>query len=54
MSGNEPQYADPSAKEARQEVLDFLVTEEQLGVALLTAAIENASGTPSEAFSAGP
>jgi hypothetical protein len=50
VSGNEPQYPDPSAKEARQEVLDFLVTEEQLGVALLTAAIENASGTPSEAF----
>ena len=32
------------------EVLDFLVTEEQLGVTLLTAAIERASGTPSEAF----
>ncbi len=32
------------------EVLDFLVTEEQLGVTLLTAAIESAPGTPSEAF----
>ena len=32
------------------EVLDFLVTEEQLGVTLLTAAIEGAPGTPSEAF----
>src|SRR4051812_3176134 len=34
----------------RQEVLDFLVTEEQLGVTFLTAAIGNAPGTPSEAF----
>ena len=33
-----------------QEVLDFLVTEEQLGVTFVTAAIQNASGTPSEAF----
>ena len=32
------------------EVLDFLVTEEQLGVTLLTAAIKAAPGTPSEAF----
>ena len=40
MSGNEPQYPDPSAKEARQEVLDFLVTEEQLGVTFVSAAIE--------------
>lgn len=32
------------------EVLDFLVTEEQLGVTLLTAAIARAPGTPSEAF----
>ena len=36
--------------QARRDVLDFLVTEEQLGVTLLTAAIESASGTPSEAF----
>jgi hypothetical protein len=34
----------------KQDVLDFLVTEEQLGVTLLTHAIQNASGTPSEAF----
>jgi hypothetical protein len=33
-----------------REVLDFLVTEEQLGVTLVSAAIENAPGTPSEAF----
>lgn len=33
-----------------QEVLDFLVTEEQLGVTFVTAAIERAAGTPSEAF----
>jgi hypothetical protein len=32
------------------EVLDFLVTEEQLGVTFVSAAIENAPGTPSEAF----
>jgi hypothetical protein len=37
-------------KRGMSEVLDFLVTEEQLGVTLLTAAIEGAPGTPSEAF----
>ena len=37
-------------KEGLQEVLDFLVTEEQLGVTFVTAAIENAPGTPSEQF----
>ena len=37
-------------RESRQEVLDFLVTEEQLGVTFVTAAIQNAPGTPSEAF----
>jgi hypothetical protein len=35
---------------SKQEVLDFLVTEEQLGVTFVTAAIENAPGTPSEGF----
>lgn len=33
-----------------REVLDFLVTEEQLGVTFVTAAIERAAGTRSEAF----
>jgi hypothetical protein len=33
-----------------KDVLDFLVTEEQLGVTFVSAAIENAPGTPSEAF----
>jgi hypothetical protein len=33
-----------------QDVLDFLVTEEALGVTFVTAAIERAAGTPSEAF----
>jgi hypothetical protein len=33
-----------------KDVLDFLVTEEQLGVTFVTAAIHNAPGTPSEAF----
>jgi hypothetical protein len=32
------------------DMLDFLVTEEQLGVTLLSAAIDNAPGTPSEAY----
>ena len=36
-------------KESLREVLDFLVTEEQLGVTLVSAAIKNAPGTPSEA-----
>ena len=33
-----------------QEVLDFLITQEQLSVTFLTAAIERAEGTPSAAF----
>jgi hypothetical protein len=33
-----------------KEILDFLVTEEALGVTFVTAAIENGPGTPSEAF----
>jgi hypothetical protein len=33
-----------------REVLDFLITEEQLGVTLVSAAIKNAPGTPLEAF----
>ena len=37
-------------KQNKREVLDFLVTEEQLGVTFVSAAIENAPGTPSEAF----
>jgi hypothetical protein len=37
-------------EQSLQEVLDFLVTEEQLGVTFVTAAIENAPGTPSEQF----
>src|SRR3954468_2160007 len=36
--------------ETPKDVLDFLVTEEQLGVTFVTAAIQNAPGTPSEAF----
>jgi hypothetical protein len=42
--------ASAGNKRGLSEVLDFLVTEEQLGVTLLTAAIERAAGTPSEAF----
>src|SRR4051795_3871525 len=37
-------------KQGLKEILDFLVTEEALGVTLVTAAIENGPGTPSEAF----
>ena len=37
-------------RQSLKEVLDFLVTEEGLGVTLVSAAIENAPGTPSEAF----
>lgn len=37
-------------KQGLRDVLDFLVTEEQLGVTFVSAAIENAPGTPSEAF----
>lgn len=33
-----------------QDVLDFLVTQEQLSTTFLTAAIERANGTPSAAF----
>jgi hypothetical protein len=40
----------PSGKDGLREILDFLVTEEQLGVTLVSAAIEKAPGTPSEAF----
>lgn len=42
--------ARAGTKRGLSEVLEFLVTEEQLGVTLLTAAIEGAPGTPSEAF----
>jgi hypothetical protein len=37
-------------KQGRKEVLDFLVTQEGFGVTFVTAAIERAPGTPSEAF----
>jgi hypothetical protein len=42
--------ANSGDAQGRKEVLDFLVTEEALGVTFVTAAIENAPGTPSEAF----
>jgi len=45
-----PHPAETSSQQSRQEVLDFLVTEEQLGVTFVSAAIENAPGTPSERF----
>jgi hypothetical protein len=37
-------------KQGLKDVLDFLVTEEALGVTFVSAAIERAPGTPSEAF----
>jgi hypothetical protein len=42
--------ARSSDQQGLKEVLDFLVTEEALGVTFVTAAIERAPGTPSEAF----
>jgi hypothetical protein len=42
--------AEIGDKQGLKEVLDFLVTEEALGVTFVTAAIERAPGTPSEAF----
>ena len=36
--------------QSKQEILDFLVTEEQLGVTFVGAAIQNAPGTASQAF----
>jgi hypothetical protein len=52
-----PSIITQTAKAARtgsdrglQEVLDFLVTQEQLSTTFLTAAIERAEGTPSAAF----
>jgi hypothetical protein len=42
--------AQRGGKDGRREVLDFLVTEEALGVTFVTAAIARAPGTPSEAF----
>ena len=42
--------ASQNDKDGLGDVLDFLVTEEQLGVTFVSAAIENAPGTPSEAF----
>ncbi|MEO5833676.1 MAG: hypothetical protein ABJA16_02250 [Nakamurella sp.] len=44
------QAATQGDKQGLKEVLDFLVTEEALGVTLVTAAIERAEGTPSAAF----
>jgi len=35
---------------SKQDLLDFLVTQEQLGVTFVGAAIQNAPGTPSEGF----
>jgi hypothetical protein len=37
-------------KQGLKDILDFLVTEEQLGVTFVSAALENSPGTPSEAF----
>jgi hypothetical protein len=42
--------ADKGTTDGLRDVLDFLVTQEQFGVAFITNAIEHAAGTPSEAF----
>jgi hypothetical protein len=44
------QAAHTGTDRGLQEVLDFLVTQEQLSVTFLSAAIERAGGTPSAAF----
>src|SRR3954454_21450985 len=49
MSTAENMSTAPSAED-RQGLLDFLVTQEQFGVVAVSAAIERAPGTPSEAF----
>lgn len=45
-----PELDQPVNEDDLQRVLDFLVTEEQLGVTFVSAAIQRAPGTPSEAF----
>jgi hypothetical protein len=42
--------ADLGDNQGLRDILDFLVTEEQLGVTFVSAAIGNAPGTPSEGF----
>ena len=42
--------SDVARPEGLQDVLDFLVTEEQLGVTFVSAAVQRSAGTPSEAF----
>ena len=42
--------ADAGTKAGLRDVLDFLATQEQLGVTFVTAAIERAAGTPSAVF----
>jgi hypothetical protein len=44
------QAASLGDKQGLKDVLDFLVTEEQLGVTFVSAAVQNAPGTASEAF----
>ena len=44
------QAATRGDTQSRQEVLDFLVTEEALGVTFVTAAIDRGAGTPSEPY----
>src|SRR4051794_11428373 len=39
-----------ASDEGLKDVLDFLVTEEQLGVTFVSAAVERSAGTPSEGF----
>lgn len=44
------QAATRGDKDSLKDILDFLVTEEALGVTFVSAAIERAEGTPSAAF----
>ncbi|HET9982148.1 MAG TPA: hypothetical protein VFQ38_01110 [Longimicrobiales bacterium] len=47
---NAARISSRSNDKALRDVLDFLVTQEKLSVTFVTAAIERAAGTPSEAF----
>src|SRR3954454_20052699 len=47
---NAAKAARTGTDKSLQDLLDFLVTQEQLSTTFLTAAIERAEGTPSAAF----
>ena len=50
MNTDPAKAANRGGDQGLREVLDFLITQEKLGVTFVTAAIERAAGTPSEPF----